>query len=70
MIHNHQYQGKLHNAPSTLSLRSPHPAQPFFSKSSPCGPIPHNQLARALMPRQPYSEAVKSDGEERFPLLP
>ena len=62
-----------------------------FSKSSPCGPIPHNQtrplianvmqtqaahskavpsrikkLARALMPRQPYSEAVKSDGEERL----
>ena len=29
-----------------------------------------NNLARALMPRQPYSEAVKSDGEERFPLLP
>ena len=27
-------------------------------------------LARALMPRQPYSAAVKSDGEERFPLLP
>ena len=55
MIHNHQYQGKLRNAPSTLSQRSP---------------IPHNQLARALMPRQPYSEAVKSDEEERFPLLP
>ena len=32
-----------------------------FSKTSPCGPIPHNHLARALMPRQPYSEAVKSD---------
>ena len=28
---------------------------------SPCGPIPHYHLARALMPRQPYSEAVKSD---------
>ena len=41
-----------------------------FSKTSPCGPIPHYHLARALMPRQPYSEAVKSDGEERFPLLP
>ena len=27
----------------------------------PCSPIPHNLLARALMPRQPYSEAVKSD---------
>ena len=27
-------------------------------------------LARALTPRQPYSEAVKSDGEERFPLFP
>ena len=25
---------------------------------------------RPLMVRQPYSEAVKSDGEERFPLLP
>ena len=69
MIHNHQYQGKLRNAPSTLSQRSPIPHN-HFSKSSPCGPIPHNQLARALMPRQPYSEAVKSDGEERFPLLP
>ena len=33
------------------------------------GPIPHN-LTRPLMVRQPYSEAVKSDGEERFPLLP
>lgn len=69
MIHNHQYQGKLRNAPSTLSQRSPIPHN-HFSKSSPCGPIPHNQLARALMPRQPYSEAVKSDGEEWFPLLP
>ena len=28
---------------------------------SPCGPIPHYHLARALMPRQPYSEAVQSD---------
>lgn len=27
-------------------------------------------LARALMPRQPYSVAVKSDEEERLPLLP
>ena len=27
----------------------------------PGGPIPHNHLARALMPRQPYREAVKSD---------
>ena len=27
-------------------------------------------LTRPLMVRQPYSEAVKSDGEERFPLLP
>ena len=36
---------------------------PLFNgiKSYPCGPIPHNHLARALMPRQPYSEAVKSD---------
>ena len=32
-----------------------------FSKSSPCGPIPHKNQARALMPRQPYSAAVKSD---------
>ena len=29
-------------------------------------PIPHKKLARALMPRQPYSVAVKSDGEERL----
>ena len=27
-------------------------------------------LARPLMVRHPYSAAVKSDGEERFPLLP
>ena len=32
---------------------------------SPGGPIPHN-LARALMPRQPYSVAVLSTGG-RFP---
>ena len=33
-----------------------------FSKSSPCGFIPAKTiLARALMPRQPYSVAVKSD---------
>ena len=38
---------------------------------SPCGPIPHYHLARALMPRQPYSAAVKSDEEERLhPLSP
>ena len=38
-----------------------HPAN-RFSKSSPCGFIPaKTPLARALMPRQPYSEAVKSD---------
>ena len=30
-----------------------------YSKLSPGGPIPHN-LARALMPRQPYSVAVPS----------
>ena len=41
-----------------------------FSKTSPCGPIPHNHLARALMPRQPYSAAVQSDGEERLHPLP
>ena len=28
---------------------------------SPCGPIPHYHLARALMPRQPYSEGGESD---------
>ena len=33
------------------------------------GPIPHN-LARPLMPRQPYSVAVQSDGEERLHPLP
>ncbi len=27
-------------------------------------------LTRPLMVRQPYSEAVKSDREERFPLFP
>ena len=32
-----------------------------YSKLSPGGPIPHN-LARALMPRQPYSVAVPSTG--------
>ena len=38
-----------------------HPAN-RFSKSSPCGFIPaKTPLARALMPRQPYSEAVQSD---------
>ena len=49
----------------------PHPAN-RFSKSSPCGFIPaKTPLARALMPRQPYSAAVKSDGEERLhPLSP
>ena len=48
-----------------------HPAN-RFSKSSPCGFIPaKTPLARALMPRQPYSTAVKSDGEERLhPLSP
>jgi len=40
-------------------------------KSSPCGFIPaKTPLARALMPRQPYSVAVKSDGEERLHPLP
>ena len=33
-------------------------------------PIPHKKLARALMPRQPYSVAVKSDEEERLHPLP
>ena len=49
----------------------PHPAN-RFSKFSPCGFIPaKTPLARALMPRQPYSAAVKSDGEERLhPLSP
>ena len=38
-----------------------HPAN-RFSKSSPCGFIPAKTiLARALMPRQPYSAAVQSD---------
>ena len=35
----------------------------------PGGPIPHN-LARALMPRQPYSEAVLSTGGRLHPLVP
>ena len=33
----------------------------------PCGPIPQN-MARALMPRQPYSEAVPSTGGRLHPL--
>ena len=36
------------------------------SKLYPGGPIPHN-LARALMPRQPYSVAVLSTGERLHP---
>ena len=35
----------------------------------PGGPNPHN-MARALMPRQPYSVAVPSDEEERLHPLP
>ena len=38
-----------------------------YSKLYPGGPIPHN-LARALMPRQPYSVAVLSTGG-RSPVL-
>ena len=34
---------------------------------SPCGPIPQN-MARALMPRQPYSVAVLSTGGRLHPL--
>ena len=42
---------------------------------SPGGPIPHKKLQlrcwrRPLMVRHPYSEAVKSNEEERFPLFP
>ena len=72
---------RLHSAKSIrigiqtnfIFLKHAYAPVPHFSMVSrviPCGPIPHNHLARALMPRQPYSEAVKSDGEERFPLLP
>ena len=44
----------------------PHPAN-RFSKFSPCGFIPaKTPLARALMPRQPYSTAVKSDGRSGY----
>ena len=44
----------------------PHPAN-RFSKSSPCGFIPaKTPLARALMPRQAYSAAVKSDGRSGY----
>ena len=43
----------------------------FLVSIHPCGFIPaKTTLARALMPRQPYSEAVQSDGEERFPFFP
>ena len=42
-----------------------------FSKSSPCGFIPAKTiLARALMPRQPYSAAVKSDRRSGFLFSP
>ena len=34
------------------------------------GPIPHNHLTRPLMVRQPYSEAVKSDGRSGFLFFP
>ena len=37
-----------------------------YSKLYPGGPIPHN-LARALMPRQPYSVAVLSTGGRLHP---
>ena len=37
-----------------------------YSKLYPGGPIPHN-LARALMPRQPYSVAVPSTGGRLHP---
>ena len=69
---NLQAFSKLRNTIAELALSKADliPYNHCFSKSSPCGPIPHNHLTRALMPRQPYSEAVKSDGEERFPLLP
>ena len=40
-----------------------------YSKLYPGGPIPHN-LARALMPRQPYSVAVLSTGGRLHPLVP
>ena len=36
---------------------------------SPSGPIPQN-MARALMPRQPYSVAVPSTGGRLHPLVP
>ena len=45
--------------------------QAAFSLSSQLiGPIPHINLTRPLMVRQPYSEAVQSDGEERLHPLP
>ena len=37
-----------------------------YSKLYPGGPIPHN-LARALMPRQPYSVAILSTGGRLHP---
>jgi hypothetical protein len=40
-----------------------------YKLPSPGGPIPQN-MARALMPRQPYSVAVPSDEEERLHPLP
>ena len=43
-----------------------HPQSASYSKLYPGGPIPHN-LARALMPRQPYSVAVLSTGGRLHP---
>ena len=40
-----------------------------ISKSLPCGPSPQN-MARALMPRQPYSVAVPNTGWRLPPLVP
>ena len=42
---------------------------PFCNSSCPGGPIPQN-MARALMPRQPYSVAVPSTGGRLHPLVP
>ena len=70
----HKKPGEGSDAPAfSKTFSKAVPSRPTVSASlHPCGFIPAKTiLARALMPRQPYSVAVKSDGEERLhPLSP
>ena len=61
---------------AAMILRKDNPAflsncqkQNLYQAHQQGGPIPHN-LARALMPRQPYSVAVLSTGGRLHPLSP